>query len=126
MWKALRLGILTAAVLAAAAPAWKPAGAAQTQFLDAGGSVSLDAGDNLVLTDASLSNPAGLLSLTCPLTSIPPTSPFALEWSCSGGSFTLQSTDGSTGVSGTFRSGTFNLEKYGGGIGGNIRYLIRL
>src|SRR6516225_9199276 len=79
MLRVLRLGMLGAAVFAATLPASRPADAAQTQFTNSGGTVSINPANDLVVTGSSLDSPAGLVSMVCPLTSIPPTSPYALE-----------------------------------------------
>lgn len=89
------------------------ASANQTTFSNTGGTVTL--GSNLVLANSNLGSPTGTVAFTCPVASISPTIPFTFEWSCLGGNFTLQSSDGSTSISGTFTSGTLTLEIIGGG-----------
>lgn len=82
-----------------------------------GGTVTQPQGTSLSITDATLANPAGTLSISCPLTSITPQYPYYPEWSCVGGSFSFQSADGSIAFSGSITSGTFGLQK---NVSGNV------
>lgn len=97
------------------------ASANQTTFTNTGGTVTL--GSSMVLASSNLGSPAGTVALTCPVASISPTLPYTFEWSCSGGDFALQSSDGSTSISGTFTSGTLGLQIIGGGSHNGSSYL---
>ena len=87
----------------------------QVVSTDSGGTVTL--GSDFVISNATLADPAGTLSLSCQVTSIGPAYPFAAEWSCSGGSYTLVSSDSLTSVQGVFSSGLLTEEITGGGHG---------
>ncbi|HVN03969.1 MAG TPA: choice-of-anchor D domain-containing protein [Bryobacteraceae bacterium] len=56
-----------------------------------------------------MSSPAGTVSITCNLTEILPTYGFSSEWTCTGGSFSLQSANGTITLSGVFTSGLFTM-----------------
>ena len=62
----------------------------------------------LTISGTTLSSPAGTVSMSCNLTVISVTGDTE-EWSCTGGTFSLQSTDGTTSVNGTFASGIFTF-----------------
>jgi sugar lactone lactonase YvrE len=105
--KALRvfaLAFTTAAILAAA----------QFSYSNSGGVVSQTA-SGLSMTGVVLASPAGTVTMSCPLTSIPAQYPYYEQWSCAGGSLTVQSAGGATSITGTFTSGLFNLKKQGSG-----------
>jgi streptogramin lyase len=82
--------------------------ATQSSYGNSGGTVSQTA-TAMTISGSILSNPAGTVSMTCNLTPINTTFGFTSEWSCTGGSFTAQSTDGKTSVTGVFESGLFTL-----------------
>lgn len=97
---------------------WLPSTAALADQLtssDSGGTATL--GSDFVITGATLGAPGGTLSLSCQATSMTPGYPYAAEWSCSGGSYSLVSSDGLTSVKGSFTSGLLTEEITGGGRG---------
>jgi streptogramin lyase len=111
---ATNLKALTLIILAAAA-----ASAQQFNYTDAGGTVTL--GADLTIAGAAVVNPAGTLSVSCPVTSVPPGT-YRAEWVCSGGAVTIQSNDGLTALTGNLTSGTFVETATGGGHGTPITY----
>jgi sugar lactone lactonase YvrE len=92
--------------------------ASQLVLNSTGGAVTL--GSDFKMTGSAVANPAGTLSLDCPITSVGGGT--ALDYKCTGGSFTFDSTDGSTTVAGTFGVANLYLSASGGGRGGNIHY----
>lgn len=60
----------------------------------------------LTISGTTLISPAGTVNVTCNLTVITVTGDTE-DWSCTGGTFSLQSTDGTTSINGTFTSGIF-------------------
>ena len=83
----------------------------QYTYSDTGGTVTLDStGTILTISGAALASPAGTLSMSCTLAVVAPTPPYSKEWSCTGGSFSLHSNDGSTALTGGFTSGLFTLQ----------------
>lgn len=76
-----------------------------------GGTVTQTDDTALSMTGVSLGNPAGTISLSCSLTRITPQYPYYSQWSCSGGNLSVQSTDGTLSITGTFVSGFFDLVK---------------
>jgi sugar lactone lactonase YvrE len=82
--------------------------ATQSSYGNSGGTVSQTT-TTLTISGSTLSNPAGTVSMTCSLTEILPTFGFTSEWTCTGGSFSVQSTDGTTSITGTFATGLFTL-----------------
>jgi sugar lactone lactonase YvrE len=95
-----------------------PAFASQQVFNSSGGTATL--GTDFVLSGATATNPAGTLSINCPITSVGGSSP--LIYSCTGGSFNFQSNDGLTTVTGSFTTAKLYLWAAGGGRGGNVHY----
>jgi sugar lactone lactonase YvrE len=93
--KSLQICLL---VLATTASLW----ATQFTYSDAGGTVSQTT--VLTISGATLSNPAGTVNMSCPLTYLQPG-----QWTCVGGSVSIQSSDGKTAISGVFTSGIFTL-----------------
>ncbi len=75
-------------------------------FANSGGSTSATPS-----VTSNVSSPAGTLSLTCP---------GATPTTCSGGSFSFLSTDGSESITATFTSGSFVENCSGGGKGGHV------
>ena len=106
------------AVIALALAAAPSVFARQLVLNSTGGTMTL--GTDFVLTNSAVTAPAGTLSLDCPITSVGG-SP-VLVYSCTGGSFAYQSTDGSTTVAATFTTAALYLSASGGGRGGNIKY----
>lgn len=91
-----------------------------------GGTVSF--GSAFSLTGASATN--GTVNYNCPLgnavrRSFPYKTPQGLApvtYTCTGGSFTYQSSDGTTSIAASFTSGTIYETAYGGGRGGQTKY----
>ena len=82
--------------------------AAQSSYSNSGGTVSQTA-TTLTISGSTVSNPAGTVSMTCNLTPITVQFGYTSEWSCTGGSFAQQSTDGSTSIEGVFAAGVFTM-----------------
>jgi hypothetical protein len=80
--------------------------ASQYSYSNSAGIVSQTT-TTLTITGSTLSSPEGTVSMSCNLTPITTGFGFTEEWSCTGGSFTLQSTDGKTSINGVFSSGIF-------------------
>jgi sugar lactone lactonase YvrE len=80
----------------------------QGGFTNSGGSAAAGPG---VTISSTVANPAGTVNLNCPSVGAN---------GCTGGSFTFLSTDGSTSISATFKSGTATESCSGGGRGGHI------
>lgn len=93
--------------------------AQQSSFTDTGGTVTL--GTDLVITGTALASPSGTLTLSCPVTALPPGT-YQAEWVCTGGTLTIQSYDGLTTVNGTLTSGTLIETASGGGRGNPTKY----
>jgi Cep192 domain 4/NHL repeat/Abnormal spindle-like microcephaly-assoc'd, ASPM-SPD-2-Hydin len=115
-WRRIAIAIAVALfVISAAAGAF----ASQLVVNSSGGTATL--GSDFTLTGASVSSPAGTMSLDCPITSVA-SGTYAITYYCSGGSFTYQSSDGTTSVAAPFGSASLVLTASGGGRGGNIHY----
>jgi len=84
--------------------------ASQVSYSNSGGSVTMTS-TTLTITSSTLSVPSGTVSMSCPLTSITAQYPYTAEWSCAGGTVTIQSTDGTTKVNASFVSGIFTLSE---------------
>ena len=78
-------------------------------------------GTDFVVTGATVANPAGTISIDCPITSIG-NGTYLVTYNCSGGSFSYNSNDGTTTVSASFGTAAGYLSASGGGKGGNIHY----
>ncbi len=78
-------------------------------------------GTDFVVTGATVANPAGTISIDCPITSIG-NGTYLVTYNCSGGSFSYKSNDGTTTVSASFGTAAGYLSASGGGKGGNIHY----
>ncbi len=78
-------------------------------------------GTDFVLEGSTVTNPSGTLSIDCPITSVA-SGTYAITYNCSGGSFSFQSTDGTTSVAAAFGTAALTLTASGGGKGGNIHY----
>ena len=76
---------------------------------------------DIVISGATVTSPAGTISIDCPITSIN-SGTYAIKYNCSGGSFSYQSTDGTTTVSAPFGTAAAILTASGGGKGGNTHY----
>ena len=102
MMKALcACGLLLAS--AAALPATQ-----YSSYSNSGGTVSQSA-TTLTISGSAVSSPAGTISMSCSLTPVTPSFGFTSEWTCTGGSLSLQSTDGKTSLTGSFATGLFTL-----------------
>jgi sugar lactone lactonase YvrE len=95
--------ILWACVLVLASSAWLSA--SQSSYSNSGGSVSMTA-TTLTVSGTTLVSPAGAVTMSCNLTVLNVTGDTE-TWSCTGGTFSLQSTDGTTSINGTFPAGIF-------------------
>src|SRR5260370_14790447 len=93
--------------------------AQQASYTNTGGTVTL--GTDLAIANSTVANPAGTASLSCPVTALPPGT-YQAEWVCSGGTFTIQSTDGLTALNGALTSGTLIETATGGGRGNPTTY----
>jgi hypothetical protein len=82
--------------------------ATQYSYSNSGGTVSQTT-TTVTISGSTLSNPAGTVSITCNLTEIVPTFSYSSEWTCSGGSFSAQSTDGTVSITGVFTAGLFTM-----------------
>ena len=92
--------------------------ASQLVLNSSGGSATL--GNDFIVSGAAVTNPAGTMSLDCPITSVGGGT--TVTYACTGGSFSFQSTDGLTTVNGSFTTADLYLSASGGGRGGNIKY----
>ncbi|MEO8657905.1 MAG: choice-of-anchor D domain-containing protein [Bryobacteraceae bacterium] len=108
-----RLRLLCLFILLAA-----PLAAQQTTFSNSGGTISLST--TLSMT-SSIGIPAATYSFNCPVIALPPGT-YSSEWDCTGGSVSIQSTDGLTTVNGTITTGAIIETAAGGGRGGHITY----
>ncbi len=93
--------------------------ASQLVLKSTGGVMSL--GSAFVVSGATVASPAGTISIDCPITSVA-SGTYLVTYNCSGGSFSYQSSDGTTAVSATFATAAAYLSASGGGRGGNIHY----
>lgn len=93
--KTLRILVVILAMAATSA-------ATQWSYSNSGGTVSQT--NTLSITGTTLASPAGTVSMTCPLTYQLPG-----QYSCLGGSFSANSSDGTFSISGTFTSGLFTV-----------------
>ena len=73
--------------------------ASQMLLNSTGGSMTI--GTDFVVTGATVANPAGTISIDCPITSIG-NGTYLVTYNCSGGSFSYNSNDGTTTVSASF------------------------
>jgi len=96
-----------------------PASAGNLVLNANGGTVAL--GADWTLTGAEVTNPVGTASFDCPITNVQ-VGTYQITYSCSGGSYSFQSNDGTTTVSATFTTGTIIETASGGGRGGHIKY----
>jgi len=93
--------------------------ASQLILNSTGGSMSI--GTDIVISGATVTSPAGTISIDCPITSIN-SGTYAIKYNCSDGSFSYQSTDGTITVSAPFGTAAAVLTASGGGKGGNTHY----
>lgn len=74
-----------------------------------------------MLAGTTVASPAGSLSLSCPVTALPPGT-YQAEWVCTGGSISIQSNDGLTVVNANLTSGLLTETAFGGGRGHPTTY----
>ena len=67
-----------------------------------------------------MANPAGTASIDCPITAIG-SGTYLVTYNCSGGSFSYESTNGTTMAFANFGTAAVYLSTSGGGRGGNIK-----
>jgi NHL repeat len=79
--------------------------ATQYSYSNSGGTVSMTA-TTLTMSGTILGNPAGTVSMSCNLAVVNVTGDTE-TWSCTGGTFSAQSNDGTVNITGTFASGIF-------------------
>src|SRR5215471_13068285 len=80
--------------------------ATQYSYSNSGGTVS-QTSTTMTISGSTVGSPAGTVSMSCNLTPITTGYGFTAEWSCTGGTFSLQLSDGSITLTGTFTSGVF-------------------
>jgi hypothetical protein len=115
-WQPIAIAFALAFLFVFAAPR---AFANQLILNSTGGTATL--GTDVKINGSTVANPAGTLSIDCPITTIS-SGTYAIIYNCSAGSFTYQSTDGTTAVSAPFGTAALTLTASGGGKGGNIHY----
>jgi NHL repeat len=81
--------------------------ATQSSYSNSAGTVSMTT-TTLTISGSTVSNPAGTVSMSCNLTVVAVTGDTE-TWSCTGGTYSLQSTDGTISINGTFASGIFTF-----------------
>ncbi len=116
LWRRIAIALTVALVAICMATG---AFASQLVLNSTGGAMMI--GTDFVLSGATVANPAGTLSIDCPITSIG-NGTYLVTYNCSGGSFSYQSNDGTTTVSASFGTAAAYLSASGGGRGGNIHY----
>ena len=116
---ALRQIVLSLATALAVISAASGAFASQLVLDSTGGAMSI--GTDFVLTGATVANPAGTISIDCPITSVG-RGTYLITYNCSGGSFKYQSDDRMTTVSAGFGTAAAYLSGSGGGRGGRVHY----
>lgn len=103
-------------VLSASAPALF----ADTVTLSSnGGTMTL--GNSFHVAAAAVANPAGTLSLDCPITNVA-SGTYQITYTCSGGSVDFTSSDGTSVLSASFSTGTLTYSGSGGGRGNPSKY----
>ena len=85
--------------------------ASQLVLNSTGGAMSI--GTDFVLTGATVANPAGTISIHCPITSVG-NGTYLVTYNCSSGQFSYQSIDGMTTVSASFGTAAAYLSASGG------------
>ncbi len=81
--------------------------AQQYSYSNSGGSVSQTT-NTMTISGSTVSAPAGTVSMTCNLTVVTVTGD-GETWSCTGGSYSFQSTDGTISINGVFTGGLFTF-----------------
>ena len=103
MWRQIATAFVVALLFLSAAPR---AFANQLVLNSTGGTATL--GTDFILSASTVANPAGTLSIDCPITSIA-SGTYAITYDCSGGNFSYQSTDGTTAVAAPFGTAALTL-----------------
>jgi len=115
-WRRIAVALAAGFIVIFSAPG---AFASQLLLNSTGGTMTL--GTDFVLEGSTVASPAGTLSIDCPITSVA-SGTYAITYNCSGGSFSFQSSDGTTSVAAAFGTAALTLTASGGGKGGNIHY----
>jgi sugar lactone lactonase YvrE len=84
-------------------------------------STSESTGSSISVQGAPLSAPNATASFSCPITTFG-AGTYQWNWTCSGGSVSIASTDKSLTLNGTFTSGSMSFSGSGGGRGGHATY----
>jgi hypothetical protein len=116
LWRRFAIALAIALVVISAAPR---SFASQLVLKSTGGAMNI--GTDFVVTGATVANPAGAISIDCPITSVL-NGTYLVTYNCSGGSFSYQSNDATTTVSASFGTAAGYLSASGGGRGGNVHY----
>lgn len=116
LWRQIAIGVVVAFVAISIAPR---AFASQLVLNSTGGTATL--GSDFMLDGSAVANPAGTLSIDCPVTSVA-SGTYAITYNCSGGSFSFQSSDGTTSVAAAFGTGALTLTASGGGRDSTTHY----
>jgi len=88
------------------------ASATQYTYSNSGGSVNQTA-TTVTFTGLTMTSPAGTVTISCPVTLNYGSSGYYEQYFCSGGTFTLASSDGTTTINATFTSGTLSFNESG-------------
>ena len=115
-WRRIAVALAAVFIVISAATG---AFASQLVLNSKGGTMTL--GTDFVLEGSTIASPAGTLSIDCPITTVG-SGTYAITYNCSGGSFSFQSSDGTTSVAAAFGTAALTLTASGGGKGGNIHY----
>ena len=116
LWRRFAIAFAIALIVISAAPS---SFASQLVLKSTGGAMTI--GTDFVLTGATVANPAGAISIDCPITTVG-NGTYLITYNCTGGSFSYQSSDLTTTVSATFGTAAAYLSASGGGRLGNIHY----
>ena len=95
LWRRFAIALAIALVVFSAAPSTF---ASQLVLKSTGGAMTI--GTDFVLTGATVANPAGAISIDCPITTVG-NGTYLVTYNCTGGSFSYQSSDLTTTVSAT-------------------------
>jgi len=105
---------LSVALLLLSLTAW----ADEASYSISGGGFGASSSD-LTVSGTAIASPPGTLSMDCLVTGVF-TGTYAITYDCSGGTLSLQSSDGLTSFSGAVTSGVATYTCSGGGKGGNV------
>jgi outer membrane protein assembly factor BamB len=84
-------------------------------------STGTGSGQNISVQGLPLSGTTATLAFNCPITFYG-AGTYQINWTCSGGSISIASTDNSLAFNGTFSSGSMTFSGGGGGRGGHVTY----